>query len=347
MKKRVGISGLPGCLLVGMMLVNTPGWAQTVKPAHTTSDVVAQRMEHELARIARLGGGQVGVQAIHLESGRQISLNPQVKFPMASTIKIAIAVQLLTKIEQGELSLATMVDVKPADLHPGSGTLTSLFIHPGVQLSVQNLLELMIVISDNSATDILLGLAGGPDAVMNRLKTLNVQGMSVDRSIIQLLADLQGVTLPPEDQWTAGFYEKLSQGLTPEMRKKAVDTFAVDPRDTSTPAAMVDLLTKIYQGKALKPDSRQVLLDVMGRCQTGNARIKGFLPPGTDVAHKTGSLGATATDDVGYVTLPDNAGHIAIAVFVGPSTQQTAERDQTIAHISRAIYDYFLFQTVK
>jgi beta-lactamase class A len=85
----------------------------------------------------------------------------------------------------------------------------------------------------------------------------------------------------------------------------------------------------------------------MGRCQTGNARIKGFLPPGTDVAHKTGSLGATATDDVGYVTLPDNAGHIAIAVFVGPSTQQTAERDQTIAHISRAIYDYFLFQTVK
>jgi beta-lactamase class A len=304
-------------------------------------------MEHELERIARLGGGQVGVQAIHLESGRQISMNPQVKFPMASTIKIAIAVQLLTKIEQGELSLATIVDVKPGDLHPGSGTLTSLFIHPGVQLSVQNLLELMIVISDNSATDILLGLAGGPEAVMNRLKTLNVQGMSVDRSIIQLLADLQGVTLPPANQWTAGFYDKLSQELTPEMRKRAVETFAADPRDTSTPAAMVDLLTKIYQGKALKPESCQVLLDVMSRCQTGNARIKGFLPPNTEVAHKTGSLGATATDDVGYITLPDNAGHVAIAVFVGPSTQQTTERDQTIAHLSRAVYDYFLFQSMK
>jgi beta-lactamase class A len=304
-------------------------------------------MEHELERIARLGGGQVGVQAIHLESGRQISMNPQVKFPMASTIKIAIAVQLLTKIEQGDLSLATIVDVKPTDLHPGSGTLTSLFIHPGVQLSVQNLLELMIVISDNSATDILLGLAGGPEAVMNRLKMLNVQGMSVDRSIIQLLADLQGVTLPPANQWTAGFYDKLSHELTPEMRKRAVETFAADPRDTSTPAAMVDLLTKIYQGKALKPESRQVLLDVMSRCQTGNARIKGFLPPNTEVAHKTGSLGATATDDVGYITLPDNAGHVAIAVFVGPSTQQTAERDQTIAHLSRAVYDYFLFQSMK
>ncbi|GAB3761703.1 class A beta-lactamase [Spirosoma pomorum] len=347
MKKRVYVNGLSGWLLSGLLLVSAPDWAQSAKSTGAVSDVVTQRMEHELERIARLGGGQVGVQAVHLESGRQISLNPQAKFPMASTIKIAIAVQLLTKIEQGELALATMVDVKPTDLHPGSGTLTSLFIYPGVQLSVQNLLELMIVISDNSATDILLRLAGGPEAVRNRLKTLNVQGMSVDRSIIQLLADLQGVTLPPEEQWTAGFYDKLSESRTPEMRKKAVDTFAADPRDTSTPAAMVDLLTKIYQGKALKPESRQVLLDVMGRCQTGNARIKGFLPPNTDVAHKTGSLGATATDDVGYITLPDNAGHVAIAVFVGPSTQQTAERDQTIAHLSRAVYDYFLFQSLK
>jgi beta-lactamase class A len=347
MKKRVYVNGLSGWLLSGLLLVSAPDWAQSAKSTGAVSDVVTQRMEHELERIARLGGGQVGVQAVHLESGRQISLNPQAKFPMASTIKIAIAVQLLTKIEQGELALATMVDVKPTDLHPGSGTLTSLFIHPGVQLSVQNLLELMIVISDNSATDILLRLAGGPEAVRNRLKTLNVQGMSVDRSIIQLLADLQGVTLPPEEQWTAGFYDKLSESRTPEMRKKAVETFAADPRDTSTPAAMVDLLTKIYQGKALKPESRQVLLDVMGRCQTGNARIKGFLPPNTDVAHKTGSLGATATDDVGYITLPDNAGHIAISVFVGPSTQQTAERDQTIAHLSRAVYDYFLFQSLK
>jgi beta-lactamase class A len=81
----------------------------------------------------------------------------------------------------------------------------------------------------------------------------------------------------------------------------------------------------------------------MERCQSGNARIRGFLPPNTALAHKTGSLGATATDDVGYITLPDGAGHVAIAVFVGPSTQPTAEREQTIAQLSRAVYDYFLF----
>ncbi|MGF7218052.1 beta-lactamase class A [Spirosoma lacussanchae] len=331
--------------LLGLLLVTNPtAWAQVPTTSPKGQPVIVQRMERELERIARLGGGQVGVQAIHLESGQQISYNPQLKFPMASTVKVAIAVQLLQRIERGELSLMTMVDLKPSDLHPGSGTLTALFNKPGVQLSVQNLLELMMVISDNSATDILLRLAGGPEAVRNCLKSLNVQGMSVDRSIIELLADLQGVTLPPADQWTTGFYENLEKARAPEARKKAVEAFGTDPRDTSTPAAMVDLLAKIYQGKALKPESRDVLLGVMERCRSGEARLRGFLPPNTVLAHKTGSLGATATDDVGYITLPDDAGHIAIAVFIGPSTQPTAEREQTIAHMARAVYDYFLFQ---
>ncbi len=336
-------------LLLAMLLGNTispsRAFSQSASPSTPTALSAPQRLARELERIAQLGGGPVGIQAMHIESGQQVSLNPQVGFPMASTIKVAIAVQLLTRIERGELSLTTMVEVTPTDLHPGSGTLTALFNKPGVQLSVQNLIELMMVISDNSATDILLRLAGGTVAVQNRLKQLGVQGMSVDRSIIELLADLQGVTLPPAEQWTPGFYEKLEAERLPDARPKALARFATDPRDTSTPAAMVDLLTKIYQGTALKPDSRAVLLGVMERCQSGANRIRGYLPPNTPLAHKTGSLGATATDDVGYITLPDNAGHVAIAVFVGPSTQPTAEREQTIAHLSRAVYDYFLFTT--
>ncbi len=340
MTNSLPLKTLTNCLFL-LCCLPLAAFSQAVRPK---TDVALQRMERELERIAKLGGGAVGMQAVHLESGQTISLNPQMKFPMASTVKVAIAVQLLTKIEQGELSLMTMVDVQPSDLHPGSGSLTALFNKPGVQLSVQNLLELMMVISDNSATDILLRLAGGPEVVQNRLKTLGVQGMSVDRSIIQLLADLQGVILPPSDKWTTGFYERLEKERAPDARTKAVAAFATDPRDTSTPAAMVDLLAKIYNGTALKPDSRAVLLGTMERCQSGAARLRGFLPPGTELAHKTGSLGATATDDVGYITLPDDAGHVAIAVFIGPSTQPTAEREQTIAHMARAVYDYFLFQ---
>lgn len=333
---------LTSFLVIILLLAKLPGNAQTTK----TADIATQRLEQELAQIAKLAKGKVGVCALHLESGKQVSLNLQERFPMASTIKVAIAVQLFTLIEQGKLSLMTMVDLQPSDLHPGSGTLDVLFAKPGVQLSVQNLLELMMVISDNSATDILLRLVGGTEAVQNRVKALGIQGMSVDRTIIQLLADLDGITLPPSSQWTLGFYAKLDSATTPEMKRAAAVKLKTDPRDTSTPEAMVNLLAQIYRGTALKSESRALLLGVMERCRGGAARLKGYLPPTTIIAHKTGSLDGSATDDVGIITLPGDAGHIAIAVFVGDSPMPLAEREQTIAHTARSIYDYFLYQPV-
>jgi beta-lactamase class A len=318
--------------------------AQTGVSNNSQTDVATQRLQSELERIARLAKGKVGVSALHLESGKQVSLNLREPFPMASTVKVAIAVELFTKIEKGELSLMTMVDLQPSDLHPGSGTLDVLFAKPGVQLSVQNLLELMMVISDNSATDILLRLVGGVGAVRERLNVLGVKGMSVDRTIIELLADLDGVTLPPGSEWTLGFYDRLLKTKTPEKVKAAEAKMLTDLRDNSTPEAMTDLLAKIYNGTALKPESRTLLLAVMERCRGGVARLKGYLPPETVVAHKTGSLDANATDDVGIITLPDGAGHIAISVFVGKSPQPLAEREQVIAHIARSVYDYFLYQ---
>lgn len=343
MIKRTLLNKFKICLICLFFGIYISGFAQN-KSAQATSDIVSQRLEKELERIAKLAKGKVGVSAIHLESGKRVNLNAQDLFPMASTVKVAIAVQLFTKIEKGELSLMTMVDLQPSDLHPGSGTLDVLFAKPGVQLSVQNLLELMMVISDNSATDILLRLAGGPQAVRERLKILGIDGMSVDRTIIELIADLEGITLPSAEQWTHGFYDKLWKNTTAESRQAAELKLQKDPRDTSSPEAMVKLLTQIYNGKALKPESRDLLLAVMERCRGGVDRIKGYLPPETVVAHKTGSLNASATDDVGIITLPDGAGHIAIAVFVSESTQQLPEREHTIAHLSRAIYDYFLFQ---
>jgi beta-lactamase class A len=104
---------------------------------------------------------------------------------------------------------------------------------------------------------------------------------------------------------------------------------------------MADLLLKIYAKKLHKPESAELLLDIMRRCQTGDARIKGMLPPNTEIAHKTGSIGGTI-NDVGILTLPENAGHIVIALFVKQGTKsETSER--AIAQISRTVYDYFLY----
>jgi beta-lactamase class A len=80
----------------------------------------------------------------------------------------------------------------------------------------------------------------------------------------------------------------------------------------------------------------------MRRCQTGDARIKGFLPPETEVAHKTGSIGGSV-NDAGIVTLPDNAGHVVLVLFVKEGSKSDAS-EKAIAQIARAVYDYFLFR---
>ncbi len=237
-----------------------------------------------------------------------------------------------------------MIELAPSDLHPGSGVLTRLFGKPGVALSVWNLLELMLLISDNSATDLLLRQAGGPEAVTARLRSLGIQDMEINRPTIHLIADSEGYSLPPESQWTPELFKRLHEGTSPESRKPAAAKFAADPRDTTTPEAMTGLLERIYRGEILTRDSGALLLDIMDRCQTGRTRLKGILPPGTAVAHKTGTMSGIA-NDAGIMALPEGAGHVAVAVFVKSSEKDSAQRERAIAQIARAIYDYFLFTT--
>ena len=154
----------------------------------------------------------------------------------------------------------------------------------------------MIIHSDNRATDILLKDLGGPSALHDWLQDNGVSGLRVDRTIAQLLGDRR-------DLW--------------------------DRRDSATPHAMVDLLGRIYRAELIKPASRNYLLDLMSRCETGKNRMKALLPNGTPVEHKTGTLNGLA-DDVGFITLPDGR-RIAIAIF----TRGGSDRPRTIAEAAR------------
>ena len=331
------------CGLLLIVLLATTAAAQTAtSPA---ADPALARLEREMARLATVAGGRVGATAIHLESGRRVSLNGTERFPMASTFKVPVAVELLRRVDAGELQLDQMITLKPSDLHPGSGTLADLFNKPGLALSVRNLLELMLLISDNSATDVVLRLAGGPQAVTARMKELGLDGLRVDRSTALLISDWIGVrALPPEEQWTPGTFQVAYAAVTPEAQRAAAQRFDQDPRDTATPDAMAALLQRLYRRELpLKPASMDLLLDIMSRCRTGEARLRGLLPADTPVAHKTGTIGGT-TNDVGIITLPDGAGHVAIAVFVKGSAKESAPRERAIAEISRAVHDFFLFQ---
>lgn len=306
------------------------------------ADVSLQRLEREIARLASSAGGIVGASAIHVESGRRVSVNGDARFPMASVYKVPIVIQLLARVDQEEVKLDQKVELKPSDIRP-NGTIRSLLSKPGLTLSVRNLLELTLLVGDNSAADLLLRLAGGPQAVTARMRAIGVNGIDVSRPVINLLADSVGIQLPPESEWTPELLDKLYEATTPETRKEAAVKWNADPRDTSTPDAMAALLVRVHRKDLLKRESAELLLDGLLRNQDGDARLKGMLPPGTVVAHKMGSIGGS-TNDVGVITLPDTAGHIAIAVFVKSSDKDEVERERAIAQITRSVYDFFLFQ---
>ncbi len=299
------------------------------------------RLQREMERLGKVSGGVTGATAIHIETGRRVSVNAAEQFPMASTVKVPLAVELLSRVDEGKERLDRMIPFEQKDLHPGSGTLTDLFGRPGLSLSIANLLELMLLISDNSATDVLLREVGGAAPVNQRMRALGIAGLRADRSTARLIADAVGWKLPAEAEWTPQVFADASRAVGADTRNAARRAFYEDLRDTSTPEAMANLLARIHRKELHKPATAELLLDILRRCRTGQARLKGLLPAGTVVAHKTGTI-ATSANDVGIVTLPDGAGHVALAVFV-KKADQAAQAERAIAEIARATHDYFLF----
>ena len=250
------------------------------QPALAATSPSLVHLERQLEYIASAKGSDVGIAAVDLQTGETVAVKGNTPFPMASTMKIAVAALYLSQVEHGRRSLDDTIE--------------------GV--SARSLMSRMMIRSDNRATDILLADLGGPKALHDWLVQSGLQGLRVDRNIARLLADKR-------DLW--------------------------DVRDSATPLAMVDLLRKIYRAEMIRPASRNYLLDLMAKCQTGKNRIRGMLPFGTPVENKTGTLNGLA-DDVGFITLPDGR-RIAIAVFA----RGGADRPKTIAASARTIYDGF------
>jgi beta-lactamase class A len=188
----------------------------------------------------------------------------------------------------------------------------------------------------------VLALDGGGAAVTRRMREAGITEMRVDRPTAEIIAHPYGIT----DIWTDGKFSKAKwqrqfAALSQARRDSAAWYYARDPRDHTSPRAMMTVLTKLFKGELLNPKHTAYLLDIMYRCETGAGRLKGMLPAGTRVAHKTGTYPGTA-NDVGIIDLPDGT-HVAIAVYTKGSSKSSTEVDPVIAAVSRAVYDYFLF----
>ncbi len=302
----------------------------------------APGLQVEAERLAGQLPGSLGAAIIHLESGRTAYVNADRPFPMASTMKVPVAVHILKLVDEGKLSLQQQVVLGPDDVYPEMGGPMDLHLTAGSAITVRDLLHMMITVSDNNATDILVRLGGGTTAVTERMQALGIDGLRVDRYIWELLANYRGNDASQANPLGPEAYAELSRAERSEaLRRSHTDAWNADPRDTSSARAMAKLLLGLWKGDLLTPESTKVLQEIMLDTRTGAGRLRGMLPKGTPVAHKTGTVGDVIAD-AGVITLPGDRGHAIVVVYV-ESRASNEQREATIAHLARAAHDYLLF----
>jgi len=332
--------------------------ATCVYSIHSFASTNDPNLINKIAQIEKRYHVTIGVKAIHIENNKTFSHHGNQKFFMASTVKLPIALTFLHRVDLKQDSLNRKIPLSVQNSVPGSGHLYHRFERRTQKLSSQQLLQYMLIESDNSASDTILKTVNGPKMVTKRMEELGFKHIVVNRSILEIMTDTNHVDHAYLDKPRTVYGWKKLFNATPIYQKiLGWRHFQNDNRDTTTPDEMAELLVKLQNNQALSKDKTKLLLGIMGQCRTGRSRIRALLPPQAKVAHKTGTWGIDEqrtnnypgaknlyrfASDVGIITLPKNKGHIAIAVYVKSQSVSDFPRSRSIALVSRAIYDNFM-----
>lgn len=255
---------------------------------------------------------RVGVAVQVLGQPAVYGLGIAQRYPMQSVYKLPIAMTVLAAAAKGAFQLQDEVPIEASDLVGPRQHSPLRDQHPkgGVAIALQELVRLAVSESDGSASDVLLRILGGPPTVMAYLQGLGITGLQVQDT-----------------------EQELGRNLDAQYRNWA------------TPAACLQLLAELHTGHSLGKENRQLLHLMLIESPTGAKRLKGLLPPGTAVAHKTGTSltveGVTAaTNDIGLIPLGRGKA-LAMAVFVCDSPRPQEVREAVIAELAEAAYRHF------
>ena len=271
-------------------------------------DSLRTKIEH----IVGSAHANVGVAVVDLQNNDTLTVNGNDTYPMQSVYKFPLALAVLSQVDKGTFSLQQTIRIRKSDLLPNTWSpLRERYPHGNISITLGELLTYTVSESDNNGCDVLFRLLGGPRVVDQYIHSLGVTDIAI--------------------------------ATTEEEMHRA---WEIQYRNWSSPAAMGQLLSLFYHDKILSMKSKEYLWQLMVNTKTGPGRLKGLLPEGTIVAHKSGSSGtnengiAAATNDVGIISLP-NGKHVAIAVFVSNCTVEEEACEKTIAQIAKMVWDVY------
>lgn len=282
--------------LFGAALVTATRPSQAAPLASSLNDM----LDAEISAMEQAIGGKLGIAAVDTATGITFARRGDDRFPMTSTFKFLLAGAVLARVDSGQEQLDREIFVRPEDLLDYAPVVETFV---GQSMTVAQLCEATLTLSDNSAANILLATMGGPEGLTTFIATLGDDTTRLDR------------TEPTLNEGAPG-----------------------DPRDTTTPVAMLGSMQRLLMGDALTPASRDRLTAWLVANQTGDARIRAGAPAGWTVGDKTGTGGNGTVNDIAILLPPDRA-PLLLTIYVTQTAATVGEVSAVHAAVTRLVTD--------
>lgn len=256
----------------------------------------------------------VGVAISGINPADTLSINGAKTFPMQSVFKLPISLAMLAEIDKGKYSFDEIIDISKDELLPGLWSPIREKYPDGAKLTISEIIQYTVSLSDNVGCDVLLKLLGGPHHVEQYFSQLGFKeiAIKINEETMQSNWDLQ-----------------FKNWITPKEANNILKVFYNNTDDI------------------LSQKSHDFIWETMKSTQTGENRLKGQLPKNVVVAHKTGWSGvhpltgiSAAVNDMGLIFLP-NGDFFIISLFITNSCESTDENEKIIAEIAKLAWDYF------
>lgn len=291
--------------------------------------------------ISRMFQGRVGIAVQSVEDGWTAQANGDARMPQQSVSKLWVALAVLDQRDMGRLQLEDPITLTRDDLTVFHQPIAAM-IRPGepYTTTVGELLRRAMTMSDNTANDRLLRLAGGPAAVRDMIRRKGLGNIRFGPGERLLQAGTAGLDWRPEYS-VGGAFTRARSALPSASRLSAFERYVADPPDGAAASAIAGALAKLKKGKLLSPASTFWLLSTMESSKTGKLRLRGAVPIGWTFGHKTGTgqdlFGRTAGyNDVGVLTAPDGRSY-AVAVMIGDTVRPIRERQELMQSVVNAV----------
>jgi beta-lactamase class A len=274
------------------------------------------RLRSTIVRNTRSVNATWGIYIKSLDTNEEIAIDADRQMETMSTIKIPLMVEVFEQIKAGRFNLSDTYQLVREDAQPGTGTLQRL--DPGAVMTVKDLVTMMIIVSDNTAAEVLYRMVGGPAAVNARMDALG-------------LPKTRAIHIP--SVWF--------QGL---MAAKSVEQFYRDGQyrfGLSTPREMANLLEMLERKQLVDQASSELMLQIM-RWQLYRTRIPRYIT-GYQVAHKTGDFLPYVEDDVGMLEVDGRT--VIVSIFTGNHFGSGEALESAIGLVAKEVADYFAYRS--